>query len=307
MSTLRNEECKGKVTYAQARYAEFITSLADSINQEFFTYNTNMRPINSDTFQQMLLQLRKSFLDEMSERLDRLEILLIEMEKNGAGSDAFNEFYRTIHSLKGSGGTHGLHIITSICHQLEDLLSTIGTGTKYTSEFISASLNYVDLLRMTTDQIQAGKESFPKVEEQLNKLRKRIAQKLFTVLLVDNSPLSTSIYLQILSTLPVQTVVMNDGLYALRRALTEHFDLVITANEIPVLSGVALIGALKLSDSKNRNTKTILITSSNKRTLTQNPVTDADYVIFKDAKLAQNLADMARRALSANNGIAIDA
>lgn len=255
-------------------------------------------PANAEAFQKMLLQLRVSFLEELPEKLDRLENLLLAMEKNGADSESFNEFYRIVHSLKGGGGTHGLHIITTICHQLEDLLNITEGGAKYTSALIAASLNYVDLLRMATGQIQAGNESLPQVEEQLKKLRKQLARKPFTVLLVDNSKLSTNIYLKILSTLPVQAVVMNDGVFALMRALTEPFDLIITTNEIPVLSGVALIGAFKLSNPRSRNTRTILITSNKTLATARHRATDADYTILKDAQLAQNLADVVRRALS---------
>jgi len=254
--------------------------------------------VNTDTFQKMLLQLRNSFLEEMPEKLDRLENLLFRMEKSGVDSEAFNEFYRIVHSLKGSGGTHGLNIITTICHQLEDLLNAADGGKKYTSALISASLNYVDLLRMAREQILSGNESFPQVEVKMNKLRKQFSQKLFTMLLVDNSKLSTNIYLKILSALPVRIVVMNDGLNALRRALTEHFDLIVTANEIPVLNGIGLIGALRLSDTVSRNTKTILITSNKKFTNTRDRHIDPDYTIIKDAELAQNLTDVARQALS---------
>lgn len=245
----------------------------------------------------MLLQLRNTFLEEMPEKLDILDQLLVAMEKNGVDSDSFNEFYRIIHSLKGSGGTFGFHIITTICHQLEDLLNTTEGGAKYTPELIAISLNYVDLLRMSIEQIHAENTGFPEIEEQLGKLRKQLSQKKFSVLLVDNSKLSTKIYLQILSELPVQTVVMTDGIFALMRALTEPFDLIITTNEISMLNGVALIGALKLSDSKSRNTKTILITSNKSLAATRNRATDADYTVIKDAKLAQNLTDTVKQAL----------
>ncbi len=266
-------------------------------------YNTNMSSINSDTFQQMLLQLRNTFLEGLPEKLDRLENLLLEMEKNGADSEAFNEFYRIAHSLKGSGGTFGLHIITTICHQMEDLLNTTDGGTKYTPALIATSLNYVDLLRLTVEQVHAGNESFPQVEERLHKLRKQLAKKQFTVLLVDNSKLLTQIYLQALAELPVRPVVMSDGPQALMRALTEPFDLLITTNEIPVLNGVALIGALKLSSTRNHNIKTILITSNKNIAAHLNRSTDPDYIIVKDATLAQNLIGITRRALSATNGI----
>lgn len=255
-----------------------------------------MSSANPDAFQQMLLQLRDTFLDEIPEKLDRLDQLLVAMEKR-VDSDSFSEFYRIIHSLKGSGGTFGFHIITTICHQLEDLLNTTEGGAKYTPELIAISLNYVDLLRMSIEQIHAGNTGFPEIEEQLGKLRKQLSQKKLSVLLVDNSKLSTKIYLQILSELPVQTVVMTDGIFALMRAITEPFDLIITTNEISMLNGVALIGALKLSDSKSRNTKTILITSNKSLAATRNRATDADYTVIKDAKLAQNLADTVKQAL----------
>lgn len=257
-----------------------------------------MSSIDSDTFQQMLLQLRNTFLEDMPEKLDRLDQLLVAMEKAGVDSGLFNEFYRIIHSLKGSGGSFGLHIITTICHQLEDMLNTTDGGTKYTPSLIAISLKYVDLLRMALEQIHAENTSFPQIEERLNGLRKQLAQKQFTILIVDNSKLLTRIYLRALAELPVRPVVIADGLIALRRILTEPFDLLITTNEIPVLNGVALIGALKLSSAKNRNIKTILITSNKKIAAHPNRITDADYIIVKDDKLAQNLVDVTRRALS---------
>ncbi|MCX7172010.1 MAG: Hpt domain-containing protein [Proteobacteria bacterium] len=257
-----------------------------------------MNSKNPDAFQLMLQKLRNSFIDEMPEKLVRLEGLLLELEKHPADGEAFDEFYRIVHSLKGSGGTFGLHIITTICHQLEDLLNATDGGSKFTQELISISLNYVDLLRLATEQSRAGNEAFPQVEEQLDKLRKQLARKLFTVLLVDNSNLSTQLYLQILAGLPMNVVVTNDGHNALMRALTETFDLIITSYEIPLLNGVALIGALRLSDAKSRNTKTILITSNKKLITNNRRSADADCTIFKDATLAQSLADAARRALA---------
>lgn len=260
-----------------------------------------MSSINFDTFQQMLLQLRNTFLEEIPEKLDRLDQLLVAMEKTGADSESFNEFYRIIHSLKGSGGTFGLHIITTLCHQLEDLLNTTGSGAKYTPALIAISLDYVDLLRMTLKQIHAGNTSFPQIEERLNGLRKRLAQKQFTVLIIDNSKLLTQIYLEALAELPLRSVVMADGYTALVRILTEPFDLLITTNEIPVLNGIAIIGALKLSASKNRNIKTILVTSNKNLAKSQSLATDADYTVIKDAKLAQNLTGVAKLALALNH------
>lgn len=257
-----------------------------------------MSTVNSDALQQMLQQLRNNFLEDIPEELDRLGLLLVKMERNEANNESFNEFYRIIHSLKGSGSTFGLHIIATICHQLENLLNTTGGGTKFTPELTTASLNYVDLLRAATVQLQTDNKNFFQIEMQLDKLNKQLAQKLFTVLLVDDSRLNTNIYLEILAEFPLKTAVMHDGPNALTRALTEPFDLLITSNEIPILSGIAIIGALKLSSSRNRNIKTILVTSNQNMSVKNSRVTDTDFIVFKDEKLAQNLVEATQRALS---------
>lgn len=257
-----------------------------------------MNPSNVDTLQQMLLQLRLAFLEEMPEKLDRLENILLEIEKNGADKEIYNEFYRTVHSLKGSGGTHGLHILTTICHQLEDLLNTTQGGEKFPPALANTSLAYVDLLRIAAEKLKSGSDNFLQIEEKLIALRNQLTQKKYAVLVVDNSKLLTQIFLQALSGLPVQPVVMADGMQALMRALTEPFNLLITTNEIPVLSGISLIGAIKLSNSKNAHIKTILITSNKKVTGHINRTTDSNYIIFKDAKLADNLVELTKSALA---------
>lgn len=260
--------------------------------------NTANNPASQEAFQKMLLQLRNTFLEDMPEKFDRLESLLLEMEKEGSSSETFNEAYRIVHSLKGSGGTYGLHIITTICHQLEDLLSITDGGTKFTPKHIALSLSYVDLLRTAYKHIQACYDSFPLIENRLAELRQKLAPKHFPVLLVDDSKLSTNICLQTLSELPVHITVVHDGLQALTRALTEPFDLVITTNEIPRLNGVALVGALRLSDAKKHHIKTILLTSNKEIASARKRSIDADYTILKDGKLMQNLSDAVKNALA---------
>lgn len=257
-----------------------------------------MNPSNPEVFRQMLLQLRNNFLDEMPEKLDRLDQLLVAMEESEGDSELFNEFYRIVHSLKGSGGTHGLHIITTICHQLEDLLNSTTGGAKFPPALMAASFDYIDLLHTALELIRAGDTSYPKIEERLLDLRKQISQKQFTALIVDDSKLLTQIYLETLKEFPVRTVAMPDGHAALLRALTEPFELLITTNEIPVLNGRALIGALKLSLSNNRNVKTILVTSNDELAARKNRVIDADFIVVKNASLAKNLANAVKRALS---------
>lgn len=234
----------------------------------------------------------------MPEKLDRLEHLLLELEQGPAGSEPFNELFRIVHSMKGSGGTFGLHVLTTICHELEDILSATGGGASFGKDLIAASLKYLDLLRMASGQYRAGNEVLPQVEEQLSNLRKQLAPRVSTALLIDNSRLSTKLYLHVLSGLPVKPVVMEDGPNALIRALTEPFDMIIANHELPVLNGAALIAAIRLSGAPGSKTRTVLISSNLKPTSARNRFTDADYTIIKDADLPQNLLAAVKQILA---------
>lgn len=253
---------------------------------------------NEDMFQQMLRQMRATFLADVPDRLDRLDQLQFSMEEAGAAPESFNEFYRIIHSLKGSGGTFGLPVITTICHQLEDLLNTTDGGKNFSKARLAISLEYIELLRQTIALIQAGRDSFPEIEEQFGELRNRLASKQYQALIVDDSRLLTEMYRQALAEFPVCSVVVKDGYVALMRAMTEPFDLLITTNEVSGLRGRALVAAIRLSESKGRNLKTILVTSNTAIAQQRNRDTDADHILIRDGALASNLAASVQLALS---------
>ena len=94
---------------------------------------------------------------------------------------------------------------------------------------------------------------------------------------------------------------MNDGYSALLRVLTESFDILITALELPVLNGRALIGALRLSSSHNQQIKTILVSSNQVVQSQVKRATDANHVVMKDAKIAQNVRDLVARIVDELN------
>ena len=100
-------------------------------------------------------------------------------------------------------------------------------------------------LRTAAEQCQSGNATFPQIEEQLGAMRKLLAPKQFTILLIDN---------------------------------------------------------WKLSDTRSRNAKAILITSNKQLAATRNRATDPDYSIIKDANLAQNLVEMVKHALAIHSG-----
>ncbi|HCA27812.1 MAG TPA: hypothetical protein DEP05_09310 [Betaproteobacteria bacterium] len=243
--------------------------------------------------QDFIAQLRQAFLDELPERLEELERLLLQLENNESPGEPFNEFYRGIHSIKGSGGTFGLHLATTICHQLEDYLNLLpGKPPKFNSHAVDICLQHIDLLRNFVEAIQSGAASFPAIEKKIGALQKEVlGRQEHTALILDNSKVSQNICSQTLENLGFRTVSMDDGYLALMRALTQPFDILITSSELKMLNGEALIAALRLSNSVNKHIKAIMLTSNNALLRAKKREIDPDAVIWRDANIATKLSE----------------
>lgn len=111
-----------------------------------------------EAFQALLEGMRADFLAALPERCDRCDDLILTLEISPNDREAFNELYRSVHSLKGSGGTHGLSIITALCHQLENLISETDARRGFGEVFATRALAYVDLLRQVE---QAAGQTHP--------------------------------------------------------------------------------------------------------------------------------------------------
>lgn len=260
----------------------------------------NNQKSNTDMLQEMLRQLRSLFLEDLPERLDILDNLLLAIENRGGASiDEFNELYRIVHSIKGSGGTHGLHILTTICHQFEDRLNAMAEHlAEWSQAVIDNCFDYVSLLRTVVDQARRGQDTFLEVERKLLELHSKAFAVERTLLLVDNSRFSANYYTQALKDLPVRVVVEDNGYAALLRVLQEPFDILVTSLEVPILNGKALIGALRLSGSPNRKINSILLTSNAELEKQKQRVADADYVVVKNPAAMTNLRDTVSNILT---------
>lgn len=73
----------------------------------------------------MLSELTDRFIDNSIERLEGLDEIIdnIYNEKGNRG-EYFRKFLQEIHSLKGSAGTFGFHLVSTIAHRLEDYMES---------------------------------------------------------------------------------------------------------------------------------------------------------------------------------------
>ncbi|MEJ6000128.1 Hpt domain-containing protein [Paucibacter soli] len=215
----------------------------------------------SRDFASILAVLQAGFIDELPERCAQLESQVLALERGEAS--AFDELYRQVHSLKGSGGMFGVTVISTICHQFETFLSLAHADFRQAESGIA--LRYVDLLRRTIAPEGRDSVGVAGIEQVLEQLRARNMGGRFSVLAVEGSAAMRRLYQQIFASRPsVHLVVLDTGVSALERLLHEPFDLLVASRELPDLNALALTAAVRESGRCNKDVPVIVVTSSPK-------------------------------------------
>ena len=246
----------------------------------------------NNPIQSLLDQLRRDFLAELPGRIQEIESLILGLTNN----NNYEEIYRLVHSLKGGGGTHGIQIISVICHQLESYLETQQEADNLGStECIDHCLKYIDLLIKTHEQASEDKNKFTEIEKCLNNISNSFTGYKHSLLLVESSRLQVNLIKQFLSSLPLVIDIHNNGLKALELLLHKKYDIIITGMEVDELNGAALIAAMRLSKTVNRDTKSILLTTKSFNNPKRN--TDPDKIIARSADINQQLKDAVNELL----------
>jgi len=242
-------------------------------------------------FEDMLAQLKTGFLAELPELCDQIENEVLALEAKPDDQGAFETLYRNVHSLKGSGGTFGLTIITRICHQFENFLSERPHSD---SAYISHALVCVDLLRQAGEQATLDNPDFRSIEETLDYLHTTSLKKREPVLLAESSGMMRALYQQALDGLPLQLTFVDSGLNALQMLLHTPYRVLIIGRELGDLNGLAVLAALRASDGHNRQIPAILVSSR------QEPLSSdlgIDQLLGRDMKLVERLPAAVKQLL----------
>lgn len=239
---------------------------------------------------ELLEKLKQGFVSDLPDRINDIEADILALARSSGFPEDFHEAYRKIHSLKGSGGMHGLPVITTICHQLEDVISLVdGVPEQYTIELQNRLLAYVDLLRQSQALIAQGKSDFSVITDKLHALLNSYSAHRGRVLIVDASKVTQEMCAHAVEQVNAESVVMDDGYQALARLLTEKFDVLITGVEIGMLSGPAMISAIKISGGVNRDIPAIVITSSSAGAQAPKRRSDPTLVVKKGRDLTDRI------------------
>jgi len=243
---------------------------------------------SSINIEKMLEELRLGFIAELPSRLEEIEEIILGLKKSNSFTEDYQNIYRHVHSVKGSAGTHGLHIISTVCHDMEDLVIEVeGNQGLITDKFINRLLAFIDLLRTTIELINDKVDDFSDIEVELERLSGKGIEYEFKGLIVMASVLHRNMVTNAFEKYPVKFRYTKNGYDALGLLLKEPFDLLITNMEVSDLQGLPLISALRMSNTRNRDIASVLLTSGKIKSYGRK--VDPDYIIQKDADLMENL------------------
>jgi chemotaxis protein histidine kinase CheA len=243
---------------------------------------------NIEKFQLLMLDMRRTFLAELADRFDTIEALILKLEMNPEDRRVFDELYRHVHSLKGSGGTYGLAIITKICHQIENILSDfIQSG--FNPKAAGLTLNYLDMLRRVGKRGATLDDEFSDIQLELERSHGTLASRNRSILIAESSSMMAKLCQKTLQKESMKLSLVGDGLSALQNLVHGRFDLLVIGRELSQLNGIAVVAALRMSNNINSKIPVIMLTSN----LTNiDKEYEINHVIVRNQFLAHYLTEM---------------
>lgn len=230
----------------------------------------------------LLALLRADFLDQLAHHCVELEQLILALSSAKDNKTNFDELFRLIHNLKGAGGTHGLPLITSICHLFEDNLAVCHKQQDFGRSFVDNSLALIDLLRQVKGDHHFDSD---KVIKMLDQFRLIVQRNVCSIMVLDASKVMPVLLEKTFNSVPVQASIMVDGLQALNRLLYEPFDVLVVSSNLLTLNGLAVVCALRANGGMNARTPVLFYNSSGK----------VNVPLLSDVKCFRKTPDLAKQ------------
>lgn len=93
-------------------------------------------------------QLRVSFVEETRDLINELEDVLLSLEVDSVDSETIDHIFRSVHTIKGSGGMLGFEKVLEVTHDLENIYDKVRGGSIiFTNDLKDISLETIDILK----------------------------------------------------------------------------------------------------------------------------------------------------------------
>ncbi|MCK9281798.1 MAG: chemotaxis protein CheA [Melioribacteraceae bacterium] len=100
-------------------------------------------------------EIVESFLLETKEILEKLDVDLIELERQPEDPDLLNQIFRSFHTIKGTSGFLGLEKLPQVTHKCEDILNKLRKGeAKLDTALMDAIIYGYDSIKALLDKIE---------------------------------------------------------------------------------------------------------------------------------------------------------
>jgi two-component system chemotaxis sensor kinase CheA len=108
---------------------------------------------------QEVAELRKVFYAQAYEIVDELQDAMLKLEADPANEEVLKTVKRHVHTLKGDSNSIGLVSIGTLCHRMEDVLTSLmNSGGEGEHEAIDILISSVDALYELLTKSEAGRE-----------------------------------------------------------------------------------------------------------------------------------------------------
>ncbi len=106
-------------------------------------------------------QLRGSFVEETRDLINELEDILLSTEIDSVTAEVIDQIFRSIHTIKGSGGMLGFDKVLAVTHDLEDIYDRVRSKElSFSGELKDISLETIDVLKtlLATNEQLSGND-----------------------------------------------------------------------------------------------------------------------------------------------------
>ena len=118
----------------------------------------------------------EEFFEEVDELIEKLDMDLLELEKNPEDIEILNSIFRVAHTIKGASSMFGFEPIVKLTHAMENLFDNLRKGTlKINEEIMDTFFEGVDLLKEMLEKLRSEgiiDQNYMPITEKLNKLAK---------------------------------------------------------------------------------------------------------------------------------------
>ena len=198
-----------------------------------------------------LSRLKEDFIAGSLEKLDDIDTIIDNIyNERGNRGDQFFQLQRDVHSIKGSAGTHGLHLLTLVAHRLEDFLEA---APRLSNEEWRSVQIYIDEMRNLInlgDDLEDEREreriiqSLPHAQESSTEFSEQKNRKV-TVLVVMPAGVQRKVIGKELAACGFDLSFTDRPVEAIRLVMDLQPDAVISNQEFRNMTGVELAKVLK--------------------------------------------------------------